>query len=88
MSGLPPEVTAASERLRERSLLEDRSKIPELFREIIKNQTERAQILARGPSMTQDDWRRLKELNLDMRQSLRPGAEQFLRHNTDKGNTP
>lgn len=87
---IPENVKAASERLQarlqERSLLEDRSKIPSVFRDIIKNHNEQAQIFARGATMSQSDWRRLGELKRDFKQSLRPGAEKMLHWNNDKGN--
>jgi hypothetical protein len=48
--------------------------LPEIFNLIIRNYNKRREILAKGSSMTQEDWRKLKELNWYMRTSLRPAA--------------
>lgn len=53
--------------------------LPKLFQQIIANQNARAAIRALGSEMTQAQWRQLKELSLDMKKSLRPGAEMFLK---------
>ena len=52
--------------------------LPKIFRLIIENQNRRWDIRAKGSDMTQEDWRELKALNLDMKKSLRPGAERAL----------
>jgi len=86
---VPDEVRSAAERL-ENSLLErpvvQAPPMPEVFREIIRNDNARGEILSKGASMSQADWRRLKELNNDKKKNLRPSAERVLRWNTDKGN--
>lgn len=64
-----------------------RPNVPKIFQEIMKNDTQRGDILAKGADMTTADWKRLKELAKDKKDNLRPGAEKALRWNTDKGNT-
>lgn len=83
---VPPEVVAASQRISEKLLGEaDKSHLPVVFQEIVKNDRARAEIHAKGVNMSQADWRLLKALNHDKKHSLRPGAEKLLQWNTDKG---
>jgi hypothetical protein len=61
--------------------------VPEVFKEIIKSDTEKSEIHALGYGMSQANWKRLKELRLD-RMNLVRGAEELLHWNKDKGNKP
>jgi len=53
-------------------------KLPRIFRLIIDNYNMRVEIRSKGSDMTQYEWRELKELYRDMRDSLRPAAERAL----------
>lgn len=58
---------------------------PELFKEIIRNDNERDAILTKDhQDVTQADWKRLKELQVERRE-FRRGAEKALSWNKDKG---
>lgn len=59
--------------------------LPRLFRQIIENHNARRAILELDSEMSQAQWRQLKELSLDMKKSLRPGAEIFLRQQAGPG---
>lgn len=59
--------------------------VPALFKEIMRNDEERAAIRAKLSEMTQAEWARLKELGRE-RQDYRRAAERALHHNVDKGN--
>jgi hypothetical protein len=52
--------------------------LPKIFRLIIENYDRRQVLKSRGADISQKEWRELKELHLDMRRSLRPGAERAL----------
>jgi fructose-1-phosphate kinase PfkB-like protein len=60
---------------------------PEVFNLIIQNNNRTDEILRKGFDMSQADWRELKELRRDLRESLIPGAERALKWNRDKGQT-
>jgi len=61
--------------------------IPEVFKEIMENDAERAALHAK-PNMTTADWRRVGELMDRKKRDLVPSAERALRWNTDKGASP
>ena len=70
--------------IREKPLVA-KTTIPKVFQEIIKNDNRCAEILALGSEMTKIDWRELAVLKEDKKKNLRPGAEQALKWNVDKG---
>ena len=84
MSEVPPEVTEAAKRLQERPVTVA-APMPEVFREIIKNDARRSELLNKRGGMTRDEWRELGQLTADKRDNLRPGAEQALSWNIYKG---
>jgi hypothetical protein len=53
-------------------------RLPKIFRLVIENYNARMEIHAKGTGMSQAEWRQLKELYRDMKESLRPGAERAL----------
>lgn len=81
---VPLEVRTAAQRLAARHAAAQQ--IPQVFQDIIKNNKRSAEIMEHGYVMSQADWRELKELRRDLRESLIPGAEQMLKWNKDKGN--
>lgn len=57
-------------------------KLPLIFQLVVENYNQRMAIHAKGSSITKTDWVGLKELNRDMKQSLRPGAVLALQRAT------
>lgn len=84
MSKVPPEVTAAAERLLDVHPVVQPTTMPKVFQEICANHNERTKIL-KQPSTTPADWRRMQELRKDLKQNLIPSAEKALSWNQDKG---
>ena len=84
MTDVPPEVAEASRRLTEGPIVKQ-PPLPQVFKDIVKNDAECVAILQKGVAMSQDDWRRLRDLKHDKKTNLRPAAEKALCWNTDKG---
>lgn len=81
MNEVPSEVTGIKERP-----VVVAAPMPTVFWEIIKNDRRRGELLNMRGAMTREQWHELRELTHYKRDSLRPGAEQALRWNVDKGN--
>lgn len=87
MSEIPPEVTEAAARLRERPIVVA-APMPEVFKAIIDNDNKRSELLNMRGAMTTEQWRKLGELTQYKKNSLRPSAEKALAWNRDKGQGP
>jgi len=83
---IPPEVTAAAIRLLMKPKPDFGKNLPRVFQEIMKNHEATLVICTKGSSMSQEDWRTLRELRRDMKDNLRPAAVNFIQK--QRGNRP